>query len=99
MLFSLLTGLCDVLVAGSAIGLLAVGTGFLALIGIKIYDLVGPPHWRNHLPRAFLPEAELPHVLVQIPVFNEHEVAIGAMQAACALDWPQDSLHVQMLDD
>ena len=99
MLLSILTGLCDVLVAGSAIGLLAVGAGFLALIGIKLYDLVGPPHWRNHLPRAFLPEAELPHVLVQIPVFNEHEVAIGAMQAACALDWPRDRLHVQMLDD
>ena len=83
----------------SVIGLVSVGGGFLALIGIKLYDLVGPPHWRIHLPRAFLPEADLPHVLVQIPLFNEHEIGIGAMRAAIALDWPRDKLHIQMLDD
>ncbi len=83
----------------SSAGLIAVGAGFLALIGIKVYDLLGPPHWRNHLPRAFLPESELPDVLVQIPLFNEHEVALGAIASAVALDWPRDKLHIQMLDD
>ena len=83
----------------SACGLIAVGSGFLALIGIKVYDLLGPPHWRNHLPRAFLPEADWPHVLVQIPLFNENEVALGAIETAAALDWPRDKLHIQMLDD
>ena len=83
----------------SVVGLVSVGGGFLALIGIKLYDLVGPPHWRIHLPRAFLPEADLPQVLVQIPLFNEHEIGIGAMRAAVALDWPRDKLHIQMLDD
>ena len=83
----------------SAFGLIAVGSGFLALIGIKGYDLLGPPHWRNNLPRAFVPEADLPDVLVQIPLYNEHEVALGAIKSAVALDWPADKLHIQMLDD
>ena len=99
MLFRLVLGLLEVCIYASVAGLLTVGAGFAALIAIKFYDLVGPPHWRNHLPRAFLPEAELPDVLVQIPVFNEHEIAIGAMRAACALDWPRDRLHIQILDD
>ena len=99
MLYRLLLDVIGLCVDLANAGLLLVGAGFLALIAIKAYDLVGPPHWRNHLPRAFLPEAELPAVLVQIPVFNEHEVAIGAMHAACALDWPRDRLHVQILDD
>lgn len=83
----------------SAFGLIAVGSGFLALIGIKVYDLLGPPHWRNHLPRAFLPELDLPDVLVQIPLFNENEIALGAIESAVALSWPRDKLHIQMLDD
>jgi cellulose synthase/poly-beta-1,6-N-acetylglucosamine synthase-like glycosyltransferase len=83
----------------SSFGLVAVGSGFLALIGIKVYDLLGPPHWRNHLPRAFLPEVDLPDVLVQIPLFNENEVALGAIESAVALNWPRDKLHIQMLDD
>ncbi len=99
MLYRLVLGVCEVLLYASDVGLLAVGAVFLWLIAIKFYDLNGPPHWRNHLPRAFLPEAELPHVLVQIPLYNEHEIGIGAMHAAAALDWPRDRLHIQMLDD
>ena len=94
-----LLDVADGCLAVSVLGLLSVGAGFLALIGIKLYDLFGPPHWCNHLPRAFLPEADLPDVLVQLPVFNEHEVAIGAMRAAAALDWPRDKLRIQVLDD
>jgi cellulose synthase/poly-beta-1,6-N-acetylglucosamine synthase-like glycosyltransferase len=98
-LHTFLLGFFELCIALSVIGLVSVASGFLALIGIKIYDLLGPPHWRNSLPRAFVPEADLPHVLVQIPVFNEHEVAIGAMRCAAALDWPKDRLHIQILDD
>ena len=42
---------------------------------------------------------ELPDVLVQIPVFNERDVVERAMDAAAALDWPHDKLHIQVLDD
>ena len=90
---------CEVCLYVSAAGLVLVGAGFLALIAIRLYDMLGPPHWRNHLPRAFVREADLPSVLVQIPVFNEHEVAIGAMRAVAALDWPRDRLRLQILDD
>jgi cellulose synthase/poly-beta-1,6-N-acetylglucosamine synthase-like glycosyltransferase len=45
------------------------------------------------------PDRELPHVLVQIPVFNEGGM-VGRIAAAIAqLDWPPDRLHVQILDD
>lgn len=89
----------EVLLYASVLGMVGVAASFLVLIGIKIYDLFGPPHWRNHLPRAALPEASLPAILLQIPTFNEHEIAIGALQSAVALDWPRDRLHIQMLDD
>jgi cellulose synthase/poly-beta-1,6-N-acetylglucosamine synthase-like glycosyltransferase len=95
----LLLGFFETCLYVSAVGLIAVGSGFLALIGIKVYDLLGPPHWRNHLPRAFVPELDLPDVLVQIPLFNENEVALGAIQSAVALNWPREKLHIQMLDD
>ena len=99
MILRLLLGFAETALYLSVIGLVIVGAGFLALIGIKLYDLLGPPHWRNHLPRAFLPEASLPAVLLQIPVFNEHEVAIEALHCAARLDWPRDRLRIQVLDD
>ena len=99
ILYRLLLAACEACLYVSVAGLILVGGGFLALIGIRLYDVLGPPHWRNHLPRAFVREADMPSVLVQIPVFNEHEVAIGAMQAAAALDWPRDRLRIQILDD
>ena len=99
MLYSLVLGLFETALYASVFGLVLVGAGFLFLICVKLYDLLGPPHWRNHLPRAFLPEADLPHVLVQIPLFNEHEIGIEAMRSVAALDWPRDRLHIQMLDD
>ena len=99
ILYRLLLAACEACLYVSVAGLVLVGGGFLALIGIRLYDVLGPPHWRNHLPRAFVREADMPSVLVQIPVFNEHEVAIGAMRAAAALDWPRDRLRIQILDD
>jgi cellulose synthase/poly-beta-1,6-N-acetylglucosamine synthase-like glycosyltransferase len=51
------------------------------------------------LPRRCLPDAELPHVVVQIPSFNEGGVLRRGIEAAAALDWPRDKLHIQVLDD
>ncbi len=45
------------------------------------------------------PDAELPHVVVQIPSFNEGGVLRRGIEAAAALDWPRDKLHIQVLDD
>ena len=43
--------------------------------------------------------AELPRVLVQIPIYNEPMVVERAVMAAGSLDWPRDLLKVQLLDD
>ncbi|MFI5001915.1 MAG: glycosyltransferase [Reyranellales bacterium] len=45
------------------------------------------------------PETELPHVVVQIPSFNEGPVVRRGVEAAAHLDWPRDKLHIQVLDD
>jgi len=45
------------------------------------------------------PDAELPHVVVQIPSFNEGPVLRRGVEAAARLDWPRDKLHLQILDD
>ena len=45
------------------------------------------------------PDSELPHVVVQIPSFNEGGVLRRGVEAAARLDWPRDKLHIQVLDD
>ena len=44
-------------------------------------------------------DAGLPHVVVQIPSFNEGPVLRRGVEAAAHLDWPRDKLHIQVLDD
>ena len=48
---------------------------------------------------AQMTDADLPHVLVQLPVCNEGDLALRVAAAACALDWPHDRLTIQLLDD
>lgn len=43
--------------------------------------------------------ADLPHVAIQLPVFNEGVIVQRAIRAAAALDWPREKLHIQVLDD
>ncbi len=45
------------------------------------------------------PDAELPRVLIQIPIYNEPLVVERAVLSAGALDWPRDLLKIQLLDD
>jgi cellulose synthase/poly-beta-1,6-N-acetylglucosamine synthase-like glycosyltransferase len=60
---------------------------------------LGPEAAAPAAPPGNLPPDELPHVLVQIPVYNEPLVVERALTAACALDWPRERLTVQLLDD
>lgn len=46
-----------------------------------------------------LDAADLPPVLIQLPIYNERYVALRLIDAALALDYPLDRLHVQILDD
>lgn len=48
---------------------------------------------------ALPPDAKLPHVLVQLPTYNEAAVVSRALEAAASFDWPRDKLHIQLLDD
>jgi cellulose synthase/poly-beta-1,6-N-acetylglucosamine synthase-like glycosyltransferase len=45
------------------------------------------------------PDALLPDVVIQIPVFNEGPLVRRGAEAAAALDWPRGRLHIQILDD
>ncbi|WP_425066423.1 glycosyltransferase family 2 protein [Reyranella sp.] len=60
-------------------------------------------YWLFELPREEAPPAslpaDLPRVLVQVPVYNEPLVVERSMAAMGALDWPRDRLTIQLLDD
>ncbi len=90
---------CETGLLAAACGLLFVSAGFLILIGISIFEqatgrLLGKP-----LLAPVISEADFPHVLVQIPVFNEPSMVADSLRSAAALDWPREKLHVQLLDD
>ena len=44
-------------------------------------------------------DAQLPCVTVQIPLRDERYVVRRVLQAVAGLDWPQDRLEIQVLDD
>ncbi|MGQ9896417.1 MAG: cellulose synthase family protein [Acidobacteriota bacterium] len=50
-------------------------------------------------PKAYFDEDNLPHVTVQLPLFNEMYVVERLLAACAALDYPQDKLEIQVLDD
>ena len=94
----LLVGLIDIALTLCVIGMVAIGASFLLLVARFLYDEIrGAGDGAATAPP--LAEADLPHVVLQIPVFNEPSVVEGALRAACALDWPKDRLHIQLLDD
>jgi cellulose synthase/poly-beta-1,6-N-acetylglucosamine synthase-like glycosyltransferase len=74
------------------------GTSFFWILFAHLY------YRRRSLAReaAFLAAplpAELPHVLMQLPTFNEGALVLRLADAVARLDWPKDRLHVQILDD
>ena len=59
--------------------------------------------WRY---RRFVPEpagkfaeADLPHITVQLPLFNELYVVDRLLKAVTAIDYPRERLEIQVLDD
>jgi cellulose synthase/poly-beta-1,6-N-acetylglucosamine synthase-like glycosyltransferase len=43
--------------------------------------------------------ADLPHVTIQLPLYNEATVATRLLDHVAAIDWPLRSLEIQVLDD
>ena len=57
-------------------------------------------YWSKGKEPAFIGEIrEYPDVLIQLPVFNEYYVVERLIDAAVGLDYPQDKLFIQVLDD
>lgn len=73
----------------------------LSLYGVHRVWLI--LHWlrQRGVPKSTppsLPET-LPLVTVQLPIYNERFVAEGLLDAVARLNWPQDKLEIQVLDD
>lgn len=90
--------------AGLSLMLQTVLAGILVLLAVLSAQLttlalirIFRPAPRLRLPK--LPEEALPHVLVQLPVCDEGPLAVRVAEAAARMDWPQDRLHIQLLDD
>jgi len=82
------------------IGLTAMVLGFLRLIVLHRRLRPAAMDRETALLAGELPaDAELPHVLIQLPTFNEGPIVTRVLEAAAALDWPKDKLHIQSLDD
>src|SRR5215469_7051809 len=88
------------LLAVALLGMTIVGFGFLTLPALYLFQ------WRQRRrdlasssPVCALSEADLPRVLVQLPVFNEPDVIAGLLDCVAALDWPSEKLSIQVLDD
>ncbi len=77
----------------------------LALYGIYVLALVVQYLRYQRRPAAAATgpasrdDAALPAVTVQLPMYNERYVVERIIDAAAALDWPRDRLHIQVLDD
>ncbi|MGL4399757.1 MAG: glycosyl transferase family 2, partial [Luteolibacter sp.] len=73
-------------------GLAGYGSHRLAIVFLYL------KHARKH-PKPKELFRELPLVTVQLPVFNEMHVVDRLLAAVSALDYPQDKLQIQLLDD
>lgn len=74
--------------------------GSLALYGVHRLAMVAL-YYRTRagsIPRPPEPES-WPRVTVQLPLYNELYVATRLVDAVCDLDYPQDRLEIQVLDD
>src|SRR5580693_7725903 len=73
----------------------------LASYGLHRYVLVYL-YYKNKKNRTIEPAGhfpDLPHVTVQLPIFNEQFVIERLLDAVCRLQYPLDKLDVQVLDD
>ncbi|MCA9734821.1 MAG: glycosyltransferase [Deferribacteres bacterium] len=72
----------------------------LALFGIHKYVLIYR-HWKYSKHKTSIPQPPKiwPKVLVQLPIYNEKYVLKRLLKAVVNLNYPNDKLHIQVLDD
>src|SRR6185436_7653365 len=76
--------------------------GTLAVYGAyRIKQVIDFWRYKNFIPTpgAYFPEAELPTITVQLPLFNELYVVDRLLKAVTAIDYPREKLEIQVLDD
>jgi cellulose synthase/poly-beta-1,6-N-acetylglucosamine synthase-like glycosyltransferase len=54
---------------------------------------------RDRQPVAHYAEKDMPVVTVQLPMFNERNVAARLIEACAQIEYPRDKLEIQVLDD
>jgi len=76
-----------------------VATALLAVYGLNslVLTWLYLRHRREDIPCPLL--AETPAVTVQLPIYNELYVVERLIDAVARLDYPRDSLQIQVLDD
>lgn len=88
------------LVTAAYLTLVALSTIYAAweVVQLLLY-LRGRPERLSAPPRARAATLAAPTVTVQIPLYNERFAAARVIRAVAALDYPRESLEVQVLDD
>ena len=72
----------------------------IALFGIQRFLLTKSALKTVQSKDAILPDnIELPHITVQLPVYNEKYVVKRLIDAVCNMDYPRTKLQIQVLDD
>ncbi len=56
-------------------------------------------HRKNRTTEPLANFEDLPRVTVQLPIFNEQYVVERLLEAVCKLNYPQEKLDIQVLDD
>ncbi len=54
---------------------------------------------RDKQPRAGAQLSPLPVVTIQLPLYNEMDVADRLIESVCEIDYPRELLEIQVLDD
>ncbi len=70
-----------------------------ALLGIRRLWILFLYRRARKIPVVTTPPETLPHVTVQLPVYNEQYVIRRLIRSVAALDYPRELLEIQVLDD
>ncbi len=76
---------------------------YIAIYGFHLYWIISL-YVRNKDRREpalenIIIDKRVPHVTMQLPVYNERTVASRLIATVAALEWPTDKLEIQVLDD
>lgn len=79
----------------SILGILAVYGGY------RVKQVIDFWRYRDIVPKpkAHFSESDLPHITVQLPLFNEMYVVERLVKSVTEIDYPREKLEIQVLDD